>query len=149
MSDYGWLWQAAVWDWIFVPLGGFLLAYLRKKNPNWAGIVIYGLGGSAFIAMIVFAIVGRPVLSNPRPTPENIEATARLWLDHFHESVVRLDNADSYFALGITLTSSGRLITISRPKAFDNYLAFNSTLVLTPEDQAIFNNLTQDEKKTK
>jgi len=84
-----WLWQALIvnglWEWILVPCVGIVLAILRKKNPSWAGTIIYGLGGSAFAAMILFALVGRPILSRQRPptSRENVEANLKSWSDTF------------------------------------------------------------------
>lgn len=134
MPDWNWLWQAATWDWVLVPLGGILLAYLRRKNPNWAGVFIYGLGGSAFIALIIFALMGRPILSKPKPqtTPDNVESNIKTWADDLSLVVQKQMDNNFSFVVGIGLPS-GRMVQVGRSKQRDRYLQFQGNMPLGPE----------------
>jgi hypothetical protein len=143
MPDWNWLWQAATWDWVLVPLGGILLAYLRKKNPNWAGVLIYGLGGSAFIALIIFALMGRPMLSRPKPqtTTDNVEANIKTWADDLSLSVQKQTDNNFSFVVGIGLPS-GRMVQVGKPKQRDRYLQFQGNMALGPEHLAFLKKMT-------
>jgi hypothetical protein len=151
MSDLSWLWQAAAWDWVLVPLGGALLAYLKKKHPDWAGTLVYGLGGAAFIAIILFTAVGRPVFSKPlqKTTPENLEANIRIWAADAEYSIAPGPaDAAAVFRLVLRL-DDGKTLDLVRMKAAgrDKYLVISASLTLEQSQRKELSALSDLEQK--
>ena len=139
------LFSNLVW-WIIIVVGGGLLALLKVKWPRIAGPALYGLLGVACLATVCFVAVGRPLLSKEQPqtTTENVDANIRAWADSLGMGVTRFQLPDAYFALGITL-KNGNQVVIGRVKERPSYLEIQSSLILSPEHQAILSKLTKEQ----
>lgn len=77
-----WLWQGVVGDLLaaaLIGVGGAVLAYLQNRNSRLATPILYGLGGSTSIAVILFAFTGFITLPKqaPQTTLETVETNIR------------------------------------------------------------------------
>lgn len=124
-----------------------MLAYLQSSYQTWFTSALWGLIGSALIAVIVaaFEIWRRLPKPTPEVTPENVEANIRAWLDSFRLSVKREDNPIALFTL-VATPDNGMPIVIWRPKALDRYVIVEATITISPEDKPLFDNLPAEEK---
>ena len=127
---------------------------LRRLLPVLA--MNAGIFGAIFnLCLIAILIVGVIKLGEiqdrispaDKVSPETIETNIRTWLDAFGITTkkVRGDDAEVHFELLVTMSSSGRRITIARAKKHDRYIAFASTLALSPESKAALGNITKEQ----
>jgi len=134
-----------LFKWVLVPLGGIMLALLKRKKSDWVWTspILYGLAGSAFIAMIMFALMGRPMLSRQKPqtTPENIESNVKMWADNFSLGIQKQTDDKFSFLYAIALPS-GRAVLVGRPVQRDRYLQFQGIMPISPEHEAILEKLS-------
>ena len=129
---------------------GALFAWLKAKRPAYAPHAIYALASMTCVAILMFAVTGRPVWSTqPHITPDNVEEYVRKWADSLSLGVTRAPSPspDGYFGVLITL-KSGNGVVVGRGKEVPDYLQIQIPLVMTTEHQAAFSKLTKDQQKT-
>jgi hypothetical protein len=145
------LFSRALWEMILIAGGGAMFGLLKAKWPNYAPRVLYGVSGAACVAVLLFTLTGRAILSSPIPaqsTPDNIEANVKLWSENLGLPFAKSSMPDSYFAYSIT-TRGGTPITVGRPtKEKTGYLQFVSTISFSPEHQAVLGTLTKEQVDT-
>src|SRR5438105_1505763 len=103
-----WLWQGLLSNWLssllaaaFILGVGAMMTYLKKKEWRLSTPLLYGLGASAFVAVILIALVViiRMPKEPERITPDNVEIHARTWLEKFGFSVRKDPIPNTVFAL--------------------------------------------------
>lgn len=144
-------WQSLLSNWVawaVIAGGGVLLAYLRKKHPNWASIAIYGLSGAALIAAILIAIVDYQAIPSgkQRVTEDNIESYIKSWAEMNGLGITKpqMGIPDTYFTYVITLKNANS-ITLFRTKGNPRRLDMHATIGLTEENQKRFSALSKEE----
>lgn len=121
---------------LLVSGGGILIAYLKRKQSEWASPVLYGVGGAAAIAVLIFAVKSFVAIP-PKPTEittNNISTAVSSWLDDFNLSHAKLTNPDAYWGNRVNL-ADGDSIFLFRSRAKDKYLTIQALVILSPEDQ--------------
>jgi hypothetical protein len=106
LSSVDWLWKSLVARVVWFLLAAFFAWFIRRKKPETAEAVKYVLLMTACVAILWFAVTGRPILSPQQPmiTEDNAEATVRKWLDSFGVSVRALTNDRSRFIYEVTIS---------------------------------------------
>lgn len=145
-----WFWQnlLAQWVWWLLTIaGGVVLAILKKRAPSWASPALYGLGGSALIAVVILALGNLSSLpQQERVTPANVEAHVRSWCDALGLAIKRQPvEADSYFSFAVTL-NSGNVITVNRIRERDRYIIFRGGVTVSPDHAAIIGKLSDEQR---
>jgi hypothetical protein len=150
--DWSWhsVWQGVLSNAIYALLifgVGVLLTLLKQRGSRWVTPIVYGLGASALVAVILLAFVAvtRIPKEQPQITPDNVEANIRTWLDASGISTRILDEPDRIFALGVMM-DSGTPVEISRPKSSDRYIIFQTKLVPDDDRRAQLDKLSGEEK---
>lgn len=140
--DWSLLWEGLLSHALYALLifaGGAVLAAIKLKWPNYAEPARYGLIGAACVAVVLFALLGRGIISSPRPeiTPNNIEQNLKLWADHLSVTLERQDISDRYFSY-IARFHGGDPVEVFRVKDRPEYLQFVASIDFAPQHQAIF-----------
>jgi hypothetical protein len=142
------IFSRAVWELLLIIGGGAVIGIIKNKWPDYAPRVLYGAAGSACVAVLLFTLTGRAILSNPLPpetTPDNIQDNVKLWSENLGLAFIKASIPDSYFAYTIT-TSNGIQIQVMRStKEKTLYLEMIATLALSPDNQATLGTLTKDQ----
>jgi len=142
-----WLLQALVsnlvWELLIVG-AGVGMAILRKRESKWVAPVLYGVVTVACLAVIWFTFTGRSLLSKHQPavTPENIEANIKTWADNLAMALERTNIPESHFAY-VARLHGGDPVEIFRGNEKPAYLQLRTTLVFSPEHQAIWSKLSK------
>ncbi|HXX20776.1 MAG TPA: DUF2299 family protein [Candidatus Acidoferrum sp.] len=125
--------------------GGIALAYLEATHSRWAAPLLFGLGGSAIVSLLIFSLTGRPPFSRKQPqtTVDNVEANIRAWLDYFGLGVQKRTEPDAHFAFIITCRS-GMGLYVARFKARDRYIVFGSNIEISAEHRQILTQLSKE-----
>lgn len=125
--------------------GGALIAILQATHSHWTGPVLYGCAGSASLAILIFALTGRPILSKKQPqtTVDNVETNVRAWLDYFGLGVQKRTEAEALFAFLVTCRS-GMGLYVARMKARDRYIAFGSNIEVSAEHREVLAKLPKE-----
>jgi hypothetical protein len=144
--DFNWVWQGILTNWLadLLVLGaGIMLALAKAKNWGWASPALYGLGGCASMAVLLFALLNFPA---KRITTDNIEGNIRSWLTSFGYGFVPLEPCPipAHFCLRVTLPS-GRPVNVIRPNQLDHYIVFIGEVTVSPEHQALLTRMSHDE----
>jgi len=83
-----WLWHnlfsTFIWEMILVIGGAAALGYLKRKVPDHAPTIAYGVFGATCVAILLFTITGRGLLSKrlPEITAENLEENIKTWTEN-------------------------------------------------------------------
>jgi hypothetical protein len=144
-----WLWQGVVSSWVAAALacaGGAVLGYLYHRRHSWATSILYGLAGSASIAVLLWTFTGNVPLfkQQPQTTIKNVETNVRTWIDKFGLTVQREINPEAHFVFTVTLPNNIK-VSVRRPKELDRYIIFQSRLNISSEDQLILKNLSKEQ----
>lgn len=130
-----WLWQGIVTNGLYgliVLLGGLVIAIGRARRWRWITPVLYGLGASGILAVIVTVFLIWTVLPERRVTLNTVETDIRSWLDAWHLSVTKINEPESYFKFSVTLSPGTGAIMVSRPRSHDHYIFLRTSLVPDP-----------------
>ena len=149
-----WLWQALVssltWEIILVLGGAALLGYLKRKVPENAATIAYGVFGATCVAILLFTITGHSLLSK-RPaevTAENLEENVKKWAENSGLSVAKIPASaagqEVYFGFLITLNSKNQ-IGVFRGKEKPGFIQIQCPLVLSPEHLTMLNTLSKEQ----
>lgn len=127
-----------------------LLGVLRKKAPDWAGVVLYVAAGLALALVIWGGSLGilRYQNASAITTTQNIEGLVSTWSSRFQLSVKKqhLSGSDGeHFHYVLTLVN-GLHVTVIRTVERDDYLTLRGRLKLSDKDVALFNALSPEER---
>lgn len=128
--------------------GAAALGYLRKKAPENAPVFAYGLFGGVCIAVLMFVITGRSLLSKPpadEVVADNIEQHIKTWADNLAMSLERQPPSDAKYFDYIGRFHGGDPIDIFRAKEKPGYLQLTATIGLSPEHQAHLAKMSKQE----
>jgi hypothetical protein len=130
---------------IIVLGGGALLAILQATHSHWTGPVLYGFLGASAVAVLMYALTGRPILSRKQPetTIANVETNIRVWLDYFGLAVKKENDPNFHFALVVTCRSAIPIM-IGRPKTHEHSLIMGSNLAVSKEHQDVLASLSKE-----
>jgi hypothetical protein len=135
-----------IYDVLFLAGGGALLGYLKAKKLDFTPIVLYVMAGVTCVAIVLFTLTGRPLLSRPlqQSTPDNVEANIKAWSDDLGFAVAKAQAVPpgASFALLVTL-ASGNPIVVARINQMPNYVQLSCGLVLSPEHHAAMAKLSK------
>lgn len=125
--------------------GGAVLAVLRATHSYWAEPALYGFLAMTALAVLIFALTGRPLLSKklPQTTVDNVEDNIRTWLDYFGLGVKKVVDPETHFLFLVT-PRSGLGMYIARFKSRDRYIAFGANIDIAPEHQVILKALPKE-----
>src|SRR5579859_886880 len=153
--DWNWLWQNlfsnVVWEILLVIGGATLLGYVKSKVPDHAPTIAYAVFGATCVAILLFTITGRGIISKrpPEVTAENIEENIKKWTENNGLSIAKVSssvlagqNAD--FGFMVTLDSKNQIL-VFRGKEKSSFIQIQSQLMLSPEHLAILNKLTKEQ----
>jgi hypothetical protein len=145
-----WLAQALVsqltWEIILMLGGGTLLGYLRKRLPEHASSIAYGIFGVTCVAVLLYTITGRGLMYRKPPesvTPENVEGNIKAWADHLAMSLERQPPEGDVFFSYVAHVRMADPVIIARAKEKPGYLQFAATLTASQEHQAILSKLNR------
>jgi hypothetical protein len=149
-----WLSQALVsqlaWE-ILCMLGmGALLTLLKRKWPEYANSVLFGLVGATCVAVLWFTFTGKAFLAKAQPetTPENIDANIRSWADALGIGIQRQPTTpQTYFTYLITLRN-GTQIVVARPMTDPGRLQFTESIFATPLLKDMMAKLSNEQAST-
>jgi len=151
--DSNWLVQGLLTNWVselLILLATAIVTYLRKKNSSWLSPVLYGLGGGALVAAILFfgisaARQGQAIVPDS-VTPDTIESDITQWANNSRLAIQKVDDKDAYFGYNITLPFNAK-VNVFRPKgSLDNMVTFRVILIINSMDQAEMEKLTPRQK---
>lgn len=145
------LFSRAIWEIVLIIGGGAVIGTIKAKWPNYAPRVLYGISGATCVAVLLFTLTGRAILSSPLPpdsTPENVEANVKLWSENLELPFAKTTVADSYFAYSITTRTGTPIVVTRATKEKTSYLQFVSTITFAPEHQAVLGTLTKEQVDT-
>ena len=130
--------------------GATMLTWIKTRWPQYGDLVRYWLASAASLAVLWFAMTGYVPFSKRQLqiTPDNIEANLKAWFENVGLPFTKANLPDTYFSYAIT-TRTGTPIQVSRmTKDKPAYLQFASTLMMSPEHQAMMGTLTKDQIET-
>jgi len=152
--DFGGVFQGILSNAIYAVIiigGGVMLALFRKKWPEVAPTILYGVLGVTCIAILWFTFTGHGVFSKQpvRITPENAEENIRKWADSLGLGVTRASSPPSDAVFGLIVTTKGGIpVVIALMKEIPDYLQFSVQMALSEEHQAAFSKLTKEQGET-
>jgi hypothetical protein len=136
-----------VWE-ILLMLGvGAVLAYLKKKIPEYADRALFGLVAATCIAILWFTFTGEPIFSTrqPEPTPDNVEGFIKNWASSAAVSIMEVPNpSEAFFGLEIA-ELSGQRFRIERPRVRDDMLRFVGTVTVPESEKQLLEKLPKNE----
>lgn len=149
-----WLWQnlfsTFTWEIILVLGGATVLGYAKSKLPDKAPTIAYGIFGATCVAILLFTITGRGLVSKrpPEVTAENIEDNIKKWTEDNGLSIAKVSSVmtgqNVYFGFVITL-ANGNPVAVFRGKEKSTFLQIQCPLVLSPEHLAMLNKLNKEQ----
>ena len=147
-SDFA---QSIVSNWLadgIVVGAGALLTFLKFKKPAWLNALMYGLAGSALVAVIFVCLVGLTAIprGEDETTAKNVEGRIRAWADTFGMATKKDSRDDSFFVIILTL-HSGTGVIIRRPKSRERYIEFDTNIAVSPEHEQIIKNLSEEQSQ--
>jgi hypothetical protein len=107
-----WLWQGLVANWLSSLLllaAGGIVTYLRRVNSQWVIPALYGLGGAALMAIILFFSAGI-VPQQAQVNSENAESKTKQWLGDLGIANTLVPDTSAIFALEITMQSGKTMV---------------------------------------
>jgi hypothetical protein len=148
----GWLVQnlfsSLAWEVLLMVGGGALLGYLRKKIPENASSIGYGIFGATCVAVLLYTTTGRGILTKKPPeaiTQENVEENIKMWADHLAIGLERQNPSSEEFFAYLGRGNHGDPVRISRAKDKPGYLQLVATISTSPEHQAIIAKLSRQD----
>jgi hypothetical protein len=128
--------------------GGAALAVLKLRWPQYADVVRNAFVGMASIALILFALMGRGILSKrpPEITPESLQDSVRKWADDAGLGISKMPpmGEDVFFGLLLTL-KSGNQVTVFRGKEKPGFLQIQTPLSMSQEHLQMLSKLSKEE----
>lgn len=128
--------------------GAAVLGYLRKKAPENAPVVAYALFGAACIAILIFVITGRSLISKQpldEVTGDNLEDHIKTWADHLALSLERQPPSEGKFFDYIARIHNADPVEICRVKEKPGYLQFIASIALGPQHQTVLAKMSKKE----
>lgn len=148
-----WLWKNVfsnlVAEVILVIGGAALFGYAKRKIPEHAATLAYGLFGATCVAILIFVFTGRALFSGSPPDPvtaDNIEQNIKLWAEHMGMNIGPASEPGSAFAYRLSLPNGpGDPVVVFRGKDKAAYLQFKASITVAPEHQVAFSKMSQTE----
>lgn len=147
-----WIWQnlisTAVWEIVLVLGGAAAFGYVKKKIPEQAPTLAYAVLGATCVAIILFTLTGRAILSKQptEVTVDNIEDGIKLWAEHLGMNIgPASEPAANYFAHMVSLPNNAQAVEVFRAKEKPGYLQFRAIVSISPENQSAFSKMSQSE----
>jgi hypothetical protein len=140
----------AAWEVLLIIGGGTIIAAIKAKWPDYAPRILYGIAGATCIAVLLFTLSGRAILSNPptETTFDNIESNLRTWCDNFGLAVQKQpENADLYFSYLVSPYPNSHIL-VSRTKQHGQFLSFRQRLTLPPDDYSALARLSKEQHES-
>ena len=134
--DINWLWQGLATNWLFAVLvfaTGGAVVIARIKQWRWTSPIIYGLGASTLMAILLYAVNSQHELAAAqamRTTSGNIQERVRTWIDSFKLQNQNATGADpnDLFRYIVTMRNGDR-ITVLHSKRRETYLVIATRLL--------------------
>jgi hypothetical protein len=145
-----WFIRGLITNWVsalVIGAGGIIVAFLARNASLWATPALYGLGGSALLAVSIYA--GKAIARLPAKRhlidPNNVEKEVRSWLDNFRVGVRNAPIPEAYFRFIATMDSGTKIIVGRLRTELSGYILLRAEVIPSPEERRMIAQLSGEE----